>query len=81
MKVLESKEQKCPYCKNDIDLCIPDVVYRHAQSYGGGRVRFRCNRCGKVIEAFSKVTIDVCGFRKTYKESDWPHLEDNNGDN
>ena len=67
------ENQKCPYCKNDLDMCIPDVVYRNAESYGGGQVRFNCLQCNKVIEGFTKVTISIGGIRKTDRESMWSH--------
>lgn len=66
------KQELCPYCESKIEYCIPHVVYRHAESFGGSTVRFPCSVCGNTIKASTMVNIEVKGFRKTSEDPDWP---------
>ena len=60
---------ECPYCGKK--HFIPDVVYRHTESYGGGFSRFKCLHCQKVVSAHSCVKVKFSSITKTDKESDW----------
>lgn len=62
---------KCPYCNAHEAECVPDVVYKHAESYGGGLRHFECKTCGKVIEAGVRVIVAIDEGCKTDKGSDW----------
>lgn len=60
---------KCPYCgKEDF---IPEVVYQHTESYGGGFKRFRCLHCEEVVKVFCSLRVIVVDPQKTKDESDW----------
>jgi len=61
----------CPYCNAKEDNCVPDVVYRHAENYGGGMSNFRCLTCKKVIRASVNVCISIKFPEKTNEKSDW----------
>ena len=61
----------CPYCGVDENECVPDVVVRNAQWYGGGLVRFYCCECGEVVEAHAIVKVKVVQAFKTDEDSFW----------
>lgn len=74
IKIIEEKNKKselrCPYCSKE--HCIPDVVYRHAESYGGGIHHVACLHCHKIIEIASRraARVEIIG-KSENKDSDW----------
>lgn len=59
----------CPYCKKE-DF-VPEVVFRHTESYGGGNKNFRCIYCGNVVNARCAVKIVITNAKQTDNDSDW----------
>ena len=75
---------KCPYCNCNGNDCVPNVVYTHAENYGGGISNFNCEKCGKVVQAdverivkirSLKTTVErivkIRSLKTTTEESDW----------
>lgn len=61
---------KCPYC-NKSDF-VPEVAIRHAEAYGGGCCKFKCNYCRKVVHGHLEVRVRCVFAEKTSGYSDWP---------
>lgn len=59
----------CPYCgAKDF---IQDVVFRHAENYGGSTSNLPCKSCKQIVSVTTQVKIIVTDVRRSEKESDW----------
>ena len=62
---------KCPYCSCEESDCVLDIVYLHAEGYGGGLRQFPCKSYNQIVKAEVSVRIIVAHAVQTMEESDW----------
>lgn len=63
---------KCPLCQKED--CLRDVVFKHAESYGGGTSHLPCVHCKGIIQVTTKVVVQVTSIlpsNKPRQECDW----------